>query len=121
MNNERRKRLGVLATTIRDDQQELNKLFDEVNKLIGDINAKYQDIKDNVTGEIEELRDEESEYYENMPESLQNGEKGQAASEAVEQLEAAIGWLESLDDLDELEVVELESEVAEPLDNAAAG
>lgn len=38
---------------------------------------------------IEEVKDAEQEAYEGLPESLQNGEKGEAMQEAVNQLETA--------------------------------
>ena len=40
--------------------------------------------------EIETLKDEEDDYFSNMPESLQQGEKGQAAEAAVEALTSAV-------------------------------
>lgn len=44
--------------------------------------------------DLESLRDEEQEYFDNMPESFQSGEKGQAAEAAIEAMEEAIGSLE---------------------------
>ena len=51
---------------------------------------------------IEDLRDEEQEAYDNMPESLQDSERGQASQQAydnlgssVSALEEAVGYLES--------------------------
>jgi uncharacterized coiled-coil DUF342 family protein len=44
---------------------------------------------DDMKNEVETLRDEEQEYLDNMPEAMQNGDKGSAASEAVSQLETA--------------------------------
>lgn len=41
-------------------------------KAIDDVVAKLQELRD----EVESLRDEEQDYYDNMPESFQNGEKG---------------------------------------------
>ena len=38
---------------------------------------------------IEELKDEEQEYYDNMPESMQYGERGERAEAAVSSLEDA--------------------------------
>jgi uncharacterized coiled-coil DUF342 family protein len=40
-------------------------------------------------GQIEEVRDAEQEYYDNMPESFQNGDKGNKAQEALNNLENA--------------------------------
>ena len=40
-------------------------------------------------GRLEEIKDEEQEYLDNMPESFQQGEKGQRAEEAVSRLDDA--------------------------------
>lgn len=45
---------------------------------------------------IDALRDEEQEYYDNMPEAMQGGDKGEKASAAVEQMEQAITDLENV-------------------------
>lgn len=42
-----------------------------------------------ISAEIEAIRDEEQAYLEAMPESLQDSEKGQRASERVDQLDEA--------------------------------
>lgn len=50
---------------------------------------------------IEELQQEEQDYYDNMPESLQGGEKGERASEAADQLQQAADSLdEAINNLD---------------------
>ena len=72
MNKDRRKMIAAASETIQ--------------KIVGMI----EDAK----SELETARDEEQEYYDNMPESLQSGEKGQAAEAAIEQLETAISELE---------------------------
>lgn len=46
---------------------------------------------------IADLRDEEQDYYDNMPESLQGGEKGDRAQEAINALEAAHDELDGFD------------------------
>jgi hypothetical protein len=45
--------------------------------------------------DTETIKDEEQEYFDAMPESLQSGEKGQAAEAAIESLETAQSELES--------------------------
>lgn len=40
--------------------------------------------------EIEELRTEEEEYYNNMPEAFQDGEKGDRAQTVIEYLDEAM-------------------------------
>jgi hypothetical protein len=47
---------------------------------------------------IEQLRDEEQDYYDCMPEGLQSGNKGDAAQETIQQLEEAIASAESVID-----------------------
>lgn len=44
--------------------------------------------------DIEELKDQEQEYYDNMPESLQGSDKGDKAQTAIDALEAAYDNLE---------------------------
>jgi len=68
MNNERRK--------------EIQKLIDRCIDLKND---------------VELIRDEEQEYFDNMPESIQAGDKGERAQTAVDALEAAIGSAEDLE------------------------
>lgn len=43
-----------------------------------------------VKSKIEELRTEEEEYYNNMPESFQDGEKGDRAQTVIEYLDEAM-------------------------------
>lgn len=53
---------------------------------------KIADLHERLTGllaEIEEVRDEEQDCFDNMPESFQAGEKGSAAEEAIGYLEDA--------------------------------
>lgn len=44
---------------------------------------------------LESLRDEEQEYFDNMPESLQGGDKGSKAEAAISEMDEAISCLES--------------------------
>lgn len=45
---------------------------------------------------LESCRDEEQEYYDNMPESLQSGEKGEKAQTASDALDSAVSTLEDV-------------------------
>ena len=47
---------------------------------------------------LEEIRDEEQESFDNLPESLQYGERGQAMEESAGDLDSACSDLESLRD-----------------------
>lgn len=51
-------------------------------------------------GILEEVKDEEQESYENLPESLQYGERGEQMQENVDSLEEFIGYLEETDSLE---------------------
>lgn len=59
-------------------------------------------------GILEEVKDEEQESYENLPESLQYGERGEQMQENVDSLEEFIGTLESSD---RLRIIEGKAEV----------
>ena len=48
--------------------------------------------------ELEELHDEEQSAFDNTPESLQGGERGQAMEEAVEAMSSAMSELDSVAD-----------------------
>lgn len=87
MNNDRRKAL----TALRGKLEELKSV-----------------LEDKHSGDADTLHDEEQDYFDNMPESFQQGDRGQAAEaaadaiesakdsidEAVSALETAINWLE---------------------------
>lgn len=84
MNAERRKALSAIQSRI-----------EEAKALVEEIHT-----------DLEALRDEEQEYKDNMPESFQNGEKGEKADEAISAMEDALGSLESFKDTDADQKVE---------------
>ncbi|QDF16016.1 hypothetical protein H3N89_gp51 [Microbacterium phage MonChoix] len=63
-----------------------------VNKL-----ADLEALKTEIQEAIEQVRDEEQEYYDNMPEGLQQSDRGYAAEEAASQLDEAASMLDDLD------------------------
>jgi predicted transcriptional regulator len=87
MNKDRRK---MIAQITEDVQKAINLLED-------------------VQGDIETVRDEEQDYLDAMPESMQGGEKGEMAQEAIDALEEALEAVSSL----------LDAGVADLLDTAA--
>lgn len=117
MNNERRKRINALVNEVENFTNEVNELHTKVDEAITALNDKVQEMKDNIIGSIEEVRDEEQEYYDNMPESLQGGEKGEMASAAIEHLESAINDLEGLTEMDLPECPDL-AEIQSSLEQA---
>ena len=60
--------------------------------------AEVQSQLEALKQEIDSILEEEQEAYDNMPESLQNGERGEAMQEAIDALESAVGSCEELDE-----------------------
>ncbi|GBQ77208.1 hypothetical protein AA14337_0750 [Acetobacter malorum DSM 14337] len=78
-----------------------------LRELLEEISGPIAEIKES----MESLRDEEQESYDNMPESLQGGAKGEAAEKAVSDLDTAV------DGMDEIE--SKLTEIQEALEEAA--
>lgn len=60
---------------------------------------KIQELKDKLLDlltEIEEIKDEEQEAFDNLPEPLQDGDKGTKMSEAIDNLDSAYSSLEEV-------------------------
>lgn len=73
-----------------------------MNKTRRDTIAKLQARISELKDEVEMVRDEEQEYYDNMPENMQQGDKGQNAESAVSALDEAMENLDSaMSSLDE--------------------
>lgn len=69
-------------------------------KAIADVAARLeaaQAVLEELRSEIEGIREEEGEGYENLPESLQDGERGQAMQAVMEALEEAGSFIDDLD------------------------
>jgi methyl-accepting chemotaxis protein len=86
MNKSRRKQLTTLITTIDELRQKFDDLVDTANELVIAI--------EEAKSEIETVKDEEQEAYDNMPESLQNGDRGQVVQQAIDSMEEASGNLD---------------------------
>lgn len=65
----------------KDRRAQIQKLIDKLYEIQGDIDF---------------LKDEEQEYYDNMPESIQAGEKGDKAQEAVDNLDYAYSSIDEV-------------------------
>ena len=82
--------------------REAEKAFDEGEIPIGCVIVKDGAVIGKGHNQIEMLKDEENEAYENLPESLQDSEKGErmqysidALEEAYDQIDEAVGQLET--------------------------
>ncbi len=66
-----------------------------MNKLRREKLAKLSGEASTLSASIQELLDEEQEYFDNMPESIQGGEKGNVAQAAIDSMQSAINALDS--------------------------
>lgn len=72
----------------------------ERRKAIDEVIAKIEALRDmigEIGADVETLREEEQEYFDNMPESFQSGEKGERAESAISALDDAANDLVNLD------------------------
>ena len=77
----------------KERRNKINKAIEEVNRL--------QEALEGLQQIVEEIRDEEQDYLENIPENLQGSERYETAESAVESLENAVDWFDKVD-IDEL-------------------
>lgn len=83
MNKQRRADIAAKVKVVDDAKNKLQ-------AAVGAFTAALEEFSlDDLHGEVEALRDEEQEYLDNMPEGLQQGERGEAAQEAISNLENA--------------------------------
>lgn len=61
---------------------------------IADVQTQLEALKQ----DIDDILAEEQEAYDNLPESLQGSERGEAMQEAIDALESAVGSCEELDE-----------------------
>lgn len=83
MNVQRRKAIEAVQKIITTLQDEMETLA-----------SKAQ----NAVDELESIKEEEQEYYDNMPENMQNGDKGSTAQSAIDSLDSAIEYLAEVQD-----------------------
>jgi len=69
------------------------KLIAEISKQIEALKSQLEDAN-TLKDEIEEVQGEEQEGFDNLPESLQQGEKGQTMEQAAEALGDAVDQLD---------------------------
>lgn len=143
MNQQRRKEIARILADAQKAQDLVATAASEVRQIIEDALESAKDRMDTLLGivnlddlvsDIESVKDEEQEYFDNMSEGFQNGARGQIAQEAINQLETAHETIEGVrefltdfafDDitekLDELEGLgDLIDEATSALDEAGA-
>lgn len=68
----------------------------EIAELI-DLLRPLVDTIDDLKTRIENVRDEEQEYYDNMPEGLQMSDRGQTAEAAISELDDVVSMFDDFD------------------------
>lgn len=109
MNNDGRKRIDAIIKDIEAQaaaKQAIADAIEELNGKISDFKEAFGDIKT----AIEELRDEEQEKFDNLPEGLQQAERGQAIEATVQALDNAMEAIDAVDAVDEIEDFEFSIE-----------
>lgn len=96
MNKQRRKALELLNTDLENIKETIEAI--EEGKIEQPELEAIKEKTADVQSQLETLRDEEQEYYDNMPEGLQAGEKGDKAQEAVDNLDSAVSETETAHD-----------------------
>jgi uncharacterized coiled-coil DUF342 family protein len=99
----------------------LDKLQDRIAALKEHVDhiTFIHDELDEIRTELQEINDAESEAYNNMPESLQNSERGEASQNSINDMESVDSDLDTLIDAFDGEHFERQmDEIFEALDNA---
>ena len=101
MNNQRRKE-------IKAAEKMVNTLLTEYQKAKGDLEmfVNVKEEYDDVKTDLEMLMDEEQCAYDNMPEGLQESDRGYQMQECIDALSEYIDWLTDIvDRMDDLEAL----------------
>jgi uncharacterized coiled-coil DUF342 family protein len=77
----------------KEQRKTLARLVDDADELRGKI--------DDLKAEIETVRDEEQDKFDNLPENFQDGDRGQRMQAAIDAMDEAIQALENID-IDEI-------------------
>lgn len=92
MNDNRRKQLKTLI-------KQLEELYEKLECIKND--------SEEISVALGEIRDEEEESYDNLPESLQESAKGERIQENIESLESAVDEVDNIDIEEALNYIEM--------------
>ena len=68
-----------------------------IDSVINELIEKFEEIKAEAIDQLSEIRDEEQEAYDNLPESLQESEKGENMQNCIDALEYFMSDLENME------------------------
>ena len=68
-----------------------------IDSVINELIEKFEEIKAEAIDQLSEIRDEEQEAYDNLPESLQESERGENMQNCIDALEDFMSDLENME------------------------
>lgn len=68
-----------------------------IESVINELIEKFEEIKAEAIDQLSEIRDEEQEAYDNLPESLQESERGENMQNCIDALEYFMSDLENME------------------------
>lgn len=68
-----------------------------INSIINDLIDKFEEIKAEAIDQLSEIRDEEQEAFDNLPEALQDSERGENMQDCIDALESFMSDLEYME------------------------
>lgn len=68
-----------------------------INSIINDLIDKFEEIKTEAIDQLSEIRDEEQEAFDNLPEALQDSERGENMQDCIDALESFMSDLEYME------------------------
>lgn len=68
-----------------------------IESVINELIEKFEEIKAEAIDQLSEIRDEEQEAYDNLPEALQDSERGENMQNCIDALEEFMSDLEYMD------------------------
>lgn len=68
-----------------------------IESVINELIEKFEEIKAEAIDQLSEIRDEEQEAYDNLPEALQDSERGENMQNCIDALEYFMSDLENME------------------------
>lgn len=68
-----------------------------IESVVNELIEKFEEIKAEAIDQLSEIRDEEQEAYDNLPEALQDSERGENMQNCIDALEEFMSDLEYID------------------------
>ena len=68
-----------------------------IDSVINELIEKFEEIKAEAIDQLSEIKDEEQETYDNLPESLQESERGENMQNCIDALEYFMSDLENME------------------------